>query len=501
MKLLPFPFPVLGLTSVVEGLKLSLLRRGRGSTNAQFGSKVPATLEFHWAPFPSIRDQNPSIEKFAWLDGELELRGLSRKPVFLNGPDAEALPNRIQYVTPLTPEVRPADRARPRRKSLHLDFDSDSFEGMDDVEFSNSHLILPELPEDTLFIEISAVLMVNGSKEAETDVNDRLDVIVFGGVGAQVPPTSFGFELRTSGGRIPSAPVKFRVHDAEANAHEGETNLEGQGFVDGVKPGQCELELLEVAPGDWGAEVKAGAASSNHSSSENEDLATIAAKKGFQHPATIYEFEDNENLREERPNWNQLVPGDSIALPPTEAEPVPRDTGQLHRFELTERPVEQLRLQIQVDAPFTYELTAGSATFRGRHEGSAIIEHEVSARATKGQLKLSIGERSPFIERQWELSLAALEPVSTVKGQQARLMNLGFDPQGVDGNVGKKTRAAIEAFQRFCGFEPTGEMDDETQAELEKRHDQKAPEGGHQSAATEPATEGSDSSSESASVA
>ena len=53
-------------------------------------------------------------------------------------------------------------------------------------------------------------------------------------------------------------------------------------------------------------------------------------------------------------------------------------------------------------------------------------------------------------------------------------MNLGFDPQGVDGQVGKNTKEAISAFQNFAKIEVTGEGDDATRSELEKRHDQLA---------------------------
>lgn len=147
------------------------------------------------------------------------------------------------------------------------------------------------------------------------------------------------------------------------------------------------------------------------------------------------------------------------------------DSGQLHPLTLATRPVQKLRINLQVDGAFRYELTVGSSNFFGSGEGTTLIEHEVSVQAKTGKLKVKLGEFAPFTELLWDIKMAALEPVATDRGMQARLMNLGFDPQGVDGQVGKNTKEAISAFQNFAKIEVTGEGDDATRSELEKRHD------------------------------
>src|SRR5436305_9573692 len=43
-----------------------------------------------------------------------------------------------------------------------------------------------------------------------------------------------------------------------------------------------------------------------------------------------------------------------------------------------------------------------------------------------------------------------------VKGLQQKLKNLGFDPNGVDGNFGPGTRAAVIAFQQSKGLQADG---------------------------------------------
>jgi peptidoglycan hydrolase-like protein with peptidoglycan-binding domain len=46
-----------------------------------------------------------------------------------------------------------------------------------------------------------------------------------------------------------------------------------------------------------------------------------------------------------------------------------------------------------------------------------------------------------------------------VRKAQRRLQGLGFDPQGIDGDYGNNTHAAIISFQQANGLAPTGEVD------------------------------------------
>ena len=53
-------------------------------------------------------------------------------------------------------------------------------------------------------------------------------------------------------------------------------------------------------------------------------------------------------------------------------------------------------------------------------------------------------------------------PSLEIRSAQVRLTYLGFDPRGVDGVLGKGTRAAVVAFQTANGISPTGELTDAT---------------------------------------
>lgn len=452
-------------------MEITLLPFGKGSSHGLPGQRVPATLEFYAQGLPQASEGSGEGQRFASLEGFLELRGVSRRPVFINGPDAEALPNRFQYDDPLVPEVRPADRMRPKRIAIAVRFDQKTFEGMMDVESSNSHLVLPEMPELTLFVELDSKIIVDGQVEAETNIGDRLDSVLYGATGPQVPPTSAGFVLRDPAGRPPAQAVAFRVNDGDAKVHEGVTNRRGEGFVDGVRPGVFDLEFPELAFFDYGAEPLVGAASTDHRAAAHEDIPRIAALEGIRDAEAVYQHPDNEELRGKRPNPNQLVEGDIVKVPAKDAEPLRLTTGQLHEIRLKSRPTQKLRLHVLLDRPCLYELVVGAESFRGALDESRLIEHDVSVLADSGTLKVKLGDGPPHREIEWEVSLGTMEPVEEAKGLQARLFNLGFDPQGIDGKIGEKTKAAIRAFQLYSGLEASGEVNDETRAELLKHHD------------------------------
>jgi putative chitinase len=56
---------------------------------------------------------------------------------------------------------------------------------------------------------------------------------------------------------------------------------------------------------------------------------------------------------------------------------------------------------------------------------------------------------------------------AAVKALQQRLKELGFDPNGVDGNFGKGTKAAVIAFQRSKGLQANGMAGPKTMAALQ----------------------------------
>lgn len=72
------------------------------------------------------------------------------------------------------------------------------------------------------------------------------------------------------------------------------------------------------------------------------------------------------------------------------------------------------------------------------------------------------------LERFCDLYMLRGTPSIELRGAQARLTFLGFDPRGVDGVLGDGTRAAVVAFQKAKGMIQTADLDDKTLEELKK---------------------------------
>ncbi len=277
-------------------------------------------------------------------------------------------------------------------------------------------------------------------------------------------------KLFSDDGTLPSG-IEFELNDVDANRHIGSVNDRGEAAVDGLTPGRCELMLRDLAPAEWGAEPKGGAVSTAYTSPGEEDLPMIAVNNGFQSWRTVYDFEENAALRAQRPSPNHLASGDEIKLPPKESEPVAVNTGEIHMFRVAARPMEKLCLRIDADARFAYELTVAGMLFEGEGEPGDVIEHQVPSDASQAELVIYEPGGDPEQGDKYQLKLGALEPGSTNAGLQARLANLGFDPGGVDGKVGDKTKNAIEQFQLANGLEATREPDEATRTLLEEQHD------------------------------
>lgn len=451
---------------------MRLSREGEGATLAEKGSRKPAALELHAVFIDSLFpfERRPS-EKFATIEGEIELTGTPARPVFFAAKSgAETRP--INYEDPPTPEVRDPTRSTPRRKSVELEFEAANFQNMGSAGGPLGHLILPEFPAKSRYLEIDTVLLIDGGEEAPLEHSDLFDILIHRSSGDPVPPTTFGMRL-VAARRLPG-PVPFKVTDPDGSTHQGELNENGECFVDDLTPGNCLVELPSLAAHDWGSVPREGP-SSPHAATGEEDLPKIACSEGFQDWRTIFDHPDNEALREERPNPNQLAKGDSIAIPTKDAEPVSARTGELHSFKLLSEPIERLVLRIDSEVGFRYKLEVGGQIFRGTRAAGASIDHIVPREPASAILSLVHDGDPEEDEFVFELKLGALEPVVTNRGVQARLTNLGFDTEGVDGAMGPKSGAALKAFQRFAGLEITGEVDEATRRELKKRHDEPLP--------------------------
>jgi hypothetical protein len=214
----------------------------------------------------------------------------------------------------------------------------------------------------------------------------------------------------------------------------------------------------------------------HHTVTQGECISSIAARFGFADYRTIYDDGANADLRRDRPNPNQLLPGDVVFVP--ERDTTERDCAadQRHRF-VVKRSKVRLRLVLKdADGPIAnrpYVLVVdGQPDARGSTDGNGLIEQPVPVKATEGELRLQRAGDAASGFLVWRLRLGSLDPHDKVSGAQARLNNLGYFCGKVDGICGPRTQKALRSFQERHGLTQSGKVDAATAAALQSGHDE-----------------------------
>jgi len=203
---------------------------------------------------------------------------------------------------------------------------------------------------------------------------------------------------------------------------------------------------------------------------DGDCIESIAAQYGIDDSDVIMNHPQNAALKKIRPDGNQLHPDDELFIPPPKPKSYVLETGKRHRI-MIKRPRRLLRMRFldDEDKPMTgpYTLKAGAWKREGALDGDGVLEEKLPVDIK--QAEVTIDEMTQTI------LIGYLNPMAKTKdegvsGAQARLLNLGFDPGEVNGEMSSETRAAIEAFQDSQGLEVTGELDDDTINKLADRH-------------------------------
>jgi len=184
---------------------------------------------------------------------------------------------------------------------------------------------------------------------------------------------------------------------------------------------------------------------------------------------TIWNDPANAELKGSRQDPNVLRPDDHVTIPDLNPKKEPGETEMRHRFV---RKGEPLVLRIRVldnaqplsNQPYTLETEGGSVT--GTTDAEGKLACPIPGNARRGRLLVGTDED----QREYEFLLGELDPVVELTGLQHRLSNLGFDPGGIDGIMGPRTRAAIRQFQAKYGLPISGEPDDQTRGKLREVH-------------------------------
>lgn len=209
-----------------------------------------------------------------------------------------------------------------------------------------------------------------------------------------------------------------------------------------------------------------------HTVRQGECLSRIALRYGFTDWRVVYDHAENAEFRRKRPDPNIVYPGDRLFVPDRKPKSEPCATGRLHRFQLS-APKKLLRLAVEDlagerMANASYVLVVEGATYEGTTDAEGVMEQAVPVDAEGGTLQVGA--------LLWPLKIGHLNPLDEapdegISGIQARLRNLGYDPGPVDHVLGRRTRAAVRAFQRDNPpLEVDGICGPETRAKLVERH-------------------------------
>jgi N-acetylmuramoyl-L-alanine amidase len=208
-----------------------------------------------------------------------------------------------------------------------------------------------------------------------------------------------------------------------------------------------------------------------HVVQRHDCLVSIARHFGFVDYRDIYEDALNEDFRLQRPDPNVIFPGDVIMIPDPRPKTVDCVTNQLHSF-IVKRPKRLLNLRLidsskrpLKDEP--YELTIDKVVIPGHTDGDGRIKRLIPANKEWATLKIRRMTR--------RLAIADMNPMPEtsdlgITGVQARLANLAYAPGPVDGVLGPRTRAAIEAFQADNDLEPSGKLSHPLFEALKRAH-------------------------------
>jgi N-acetylmuramoyl-L-alanine amidase len=201
---------------------------------------------------------------------------------------------------------------------------------------------------------------------------------------------------------------------------------------------------------------------------QGDCLSSIAYAHGF-FWRTLWQLDDNSDLRDERGSPNILYPGDTVVIPPLRMRDEDCSTDARHRFRFKGVPAK-LNLRFLEDG----EPLAGEP-YQLRIDG-AVVDAPPNL-DDDGRLSVVIPPNARLVEyrfsdsEEWiAVDLGTLDPASKVSGIQARLNNLGYEAGGVDGIAGPRTAAALARFQEDQGIDITGDLDDDTRDHLVKAH-------------------------------
>jgi hypothetical protein len=210
-----------------------------------------------------------------------------------------------------------------------------------------------------------------------------------------------------------------------------------------------------------------------HTVEQGEHLALIAKNNGFASYTTIWDHDNNANLKETRENPFVLFPGDQVFIPDKETKQVEVNSGQSSRFRVKQdklllrlvldqqfgEPLKNAECEVHIDARVKNVVSGDDGT----------IDIEVPASAGGGELIIKGNEQRPegiVIP----FKIGHLDPVEEIPGQVARLNNLGYFAGSTETIDESLLASAVEEFQCDHGLKVNGVCGEATRTKLRAIH-------------------------------
>lgn len=202
----------------------------------------------------------------------------------------------------------------------------------------------------------------------------------------------------------------------------------------------------------------------NYQVKQGDCISSIAFEHGF-FADTIWNHQNNVELKKKRQDPNVLMPGDIVFVPDKRIKEVSEPTNNVHKFRCKNTP-EKFKLQLFLDekprADEEYELEIENLKFFGKTDSQGRIQQSIPPNAKKGKLLLANGEEV------YQLQLGNLNPSDEITGAQGRLWNLGLYFGPIDGKMSDEMLEAIQEYQFSKNMEPDGKLTPTTIAALKE---------------------------------
>lgn len=200
-------------------------------------------------------------------------------------------------------------------------------------------------------------------------------------------------------------------------------------------------------------------------------FARIVKREGYGNVwRPIYSGPDNADFRKVCADPDLLIPGEVCNLPDKPEKEESKSTGSKWKFE---KAPAKAQLHVVLLRPNGNPVKSAPYTlvFHGPGvEGQTVSRKTDGTGAVKCDITSDVEQATLTIEGQtFELAIGCLEPASTTRGVQARLQNLNYSVEAIDGveGLGTPTGEAIQAFQNNYSVKDTaGLAGKATQAKL-----------------------------------